>query len=112
MKKELPVYTLEEVAKHKDHEDSWVAINNKVYNITHWLKKNPGGFSILLNLAGQDCTDEFGIFHLRPNVGILKTFLIGDLHEKDHRKSTPVSEDLKKLHQKFRDEGLFEPDCK
>lgn len=108
----LPVYSRDEVAEHKHADDCWVTIDNKVYNITHWLKKHPGGFSILFNLAGQDCTDEFGIFHLEPNSKLLKSFLVGNLHESEHRTETAVSKDLKKLHQKFRKEGVFEPDCK
>lgn len=112
MTKVLRTFSRDEVAKHNSADDCYVTIDNKVYNVTHWLKKHPGGFSILFNLAGQDCTDEFRIFHLEPNLKLLNAFYVGDLIKSEQRKETQVTKDLAKLHEKFRSEGLFEPDCK
>ena len=38
-------------------------IENKVYNITPWVKKHPGGSIIGIN-AGLDCTHLFGMYHM------------------------------------------------
>lgn len=112
MTKTLPLYSRDDVAAHKTQDDCWITINNKVYNVTHWLKKHPGGYSILFNLAGQDCSDEYRIFHLEPNEKLLKAFLVGELNPDEHLKDTPISKDLKELQEKLHKEGLFEPDCK
>lgn len=36
-------YTREEVAQHCSHEDQWIIIEDKVYDITNWVKRHPGG---------------------------------------------------------------------
>jgi Cytochrome b involved in lipid metabolism len=108
----LPVYTLDEVNEHKTEDDCWVAVNNRVFNITRWLNKHPGGKQLLLNLGGRDCSDEFRIFHYKPNFTLLNTFVVGELHSDDWRRDTAVSKDLQKLHDKIRADGAFEPDCK
>lgn len=105
----LNVYTLKQVSDHKTEDDCWIAIDNRVYNVTKWLSKHPGGKSILFNLAGQDCSDEFRIFHLKPNFKILKAFQIGVLHPDDYRQDT-VNREFQALHDRLKAEGVFEPD--
>ena len=111
-RKTLPVYTLDQVNEHKTEDDCWVAVSNRVYNITKWLNKHPGGKQLLLNLGGRDCSDEFRIFHYKPNFTLLNTFVVGELHPDDWRRETAVSRDLQKLHAKIKADGAFEPDCK
>ena len=35
-------FTLEELATHKTVEDGWICVNNKVYDITNFVKHHPG----------------------------------------------------------------------
>ena len=50
--------TLEEVKKHNKKEDAWTIIENKVYNITPWIPKHPGG-EIIIQALGKDATQLF-----------------------------------------------------
>ena len=36
-------YTLQEIAKHSSHDDCWIIIRNKVYDVTSFVDKHPGG---------------------------------------------------------------------
>lgn len=50
------VFTWEEVHKHCSRKDQWLVINRKVYNITQWTKRHPGGSSVISLYAGEDAT--------------------------------------------------------
>ena len=56
-------YTVDEVTKHTEPNDVWLALHGKVYDITKFLKEHPGGEEVLLDLAGKDatkCFDDIG----------------------------------------------------
>jgi fatty acid desaturase/cytochrome b involved in lipid metabolism len=59
----LKEYTWEEVAEHKTGQSCWCYIGQKVYDITEWLDRHPGGRHVLLLAAGRDCTDLFTSYH-------------------------------------------------
>ena len=72
--------TLEEVKKHNKKEDAWTIIENKVYNITHWIPKHPGG-DIIKQALGKDATQLF-IANNHPSYvkkTILPKYYIGTL---------------------------------
>ncbi|CAM9622483.1 unnamed protein product [Heterosigma akashiwo] len=56
-------FSWQDVAKHNTEQDCWMIIEGKVYNITEWLERHPGGKQILLVSAGRDCTDGFISYH-------------------------------------------------
>lgn len=73
-------YTMAEVANHNSKTDGWLVINKKVYNVTSWINKHPGGDAILAGL-GKDAT---GLFNSKGGTGhsidahkILAKYLIG-----------------------------------
>jgi len=68
------ILSLEEVAKHNKAEDCWTVWKGKVFDITSYVKKHPGGKKILAG-AGKDCTKLYNKFH--PYVNAL--YLIGNL---------------------------------
>lgn len=40
------------IAKHKSADSCWLVIHGKVYDVTSFLDKHPGGRAILLKQAG------------------------------------------------------------
>ncbi len=76
----LPVYTMEEVAKHKARTDCWLVIEDRVVNITSWLDDHPGGEDILLQYAGSDASTVFDeVAHSGRARQILNKFVIGTI---------------------------------
>lgn len=74
----LRFFSSEEVKKHNTAEDCWVIVDGKVYNVTAWVKRHPGGELLILLVAGMDVTDPFLVNHL-PSVRekILPKFQVG-----------------------------------
>lgn len=53
------VIPLEEIAKHNQINDLWMAINGKVYDVTPFVDQHPGGEEVLMEYAGLDATTAF-----------------------------------------------------
>ncbi|KAJ5189271.1 hypothetical protein N7472_008285 [Penicillium cf. griseofulvum] len=51
--------TLQEVSEHNTKDDLYLVLEDKIYNCTVFAKEHPGGEEVLLDLAGQDCTEAF-----------------------------------------------------
>lgn len=74
-------YTLADVAGHATQASCWTAINGKVYDVTSWISKHPGGARAILGLCGKDGSSAFNGQHggqARP-ASELATFIIGTL---------------------------------
>ncbi|KAK4052593.1 fatty acid alpha-hydroxylase [Microbotryomycetes sp. JL221] len=50
------IVTLEDVAQHSRASDCWVVHDNKVYDVTKFVKDHPGGDDLILQYAGRDIT--------------------------------------------------------
>jgi len=74
-------YTMEEVAKHNSKESCWSVIRGKVYDLTNFIYKHPGGADKILKICGKDGTDLFVKMHggKKTPEEILKSFEIGVL---------------------------------
>ncbi|KAL1306438.1 hypothetical protein AAFC00_005137 [Neodothiora populina] len=57
------VYTYEEVQQHRSAESCWVILYGNVYDVTTFVPEHPGGSRIILQLAGQDATEEYDPIH-------------------------------------------------
>jgi cytochrome b involved in lipid metabolism len=66
--------TVEEVAGHDKPGDVWIIVNNKVIDVTEFVKTHPGGEAAIMAFAGKDASVEWNMIH-KPD------FL--DIHVKD-----------------------------
>ncbi|KAI4824961.1 hypothetical protein KUCAC02_020671 [Chaenocephalus aceratus] len=72
------VYTWEEVQSHCNRNDQWLVIDRKVYNITQWAKRHPGGSRVISHYAGEDASEAFTAFH--PNIKYVQKFSETPVH--------------------------------
>eukprot|EP01084_Bolivina_argentea_P053353 97935_1 len=77
----LPEYTMENVEKH-DTKDSgvWIVWNKLVYDVTEFLSFHPGGAGFILDVAGEDATQQFDeATHSQYAIDKANEFIIGKL---------------------------------
>ena len=55
-RKSLNTYTWQEIQRHNQKTDQWLVINRKVYDVTGWADRHPGGRQVLKHYAGEDAT--------------------------------------------------------
>ncbi|ELW46853.1 Fatty acid desaturase 2-like protein [Tupaia chinensis] len=77
----LNTYTWQEIQRHNQESDQWLVIDRKVYNVTSWADRHPGGRWVLNHYAGEDATDVFRAMHLDIDIArrYLKPLLVGEL---------------------------------
>ncbi|NXS39526.1 FADS2 desaturase, partial [Balaeniceps rex] len=110
---QLRCYTWEEIQKHNLRTDKWLVIERKVYNVTKWANRHPGGHRVISHCAGEDATDAFQAFHINPTLvqKFLKPLLIGELSpgepSQDRDKNSQLVEDFRTLRKTAEDMNLF-----
>lgn len=52
----MPTFRWEEIQKHNLRTDQWLVIDRKVYNVTKWSKRHPGGHRVIGHYSGEDAT--------------------------------------------------------
>lgn len=75
-------YTMADVARHANSSSCWTAIDGKVYDLTNWISRHPGGQRAILGLCGKDGSAAFNAQHGgqgRP-AAELRQFLLGPLN--------------------------------
>jgi cytochrome b involved in lipid metabolism len=70
-------YTTEEVAGHNTGASCWLILDKKVYDVTSFIPKHPGGEAILRG-CGKDATQMFA-GHSASAKAMKEQFYIGDL---------------------------------
>lgn len=68
-------YTLDDVKSHNTADSLWVVLNDKVYDITSFLKQHPGGEKPLLKYAGTDATVKFNSVKAHKESPSLSSFM-------------------------------------
>lgn len=79
------VITLSELKSHNTRSSAWVAIRGKVYDITEFISRHPGGDEVLLFAAGKDATTVFETYHSLNGAAslVLKKYCIGEIRENE-----------------------------
>jgi cytochrome b involved in lipid metabolism len=74
-------YTKSQVAEHSTATSCWSIIDGKVYDLTDWISRHPGGEQAILILCGKDGTEAFHGQHgdAQRQADVLATMKIGDL---------------------------------
>ncbi len=74
-------YTAAQVAQHSTAKSCWTSINGKVYDLTSWIARHPGGSGAIMSVCGRDGSAAFNGQHRgqgRP-AAMLQAFRIGKL---------------------------------
>lgn len=74
-------FTVADVATHNNASDCYTIVGDKVYGLTDWINKHPGGADAILSLCGNDGTAAFTRQHGSSGKAqaALASFLVGDL---------------------------------
>lgn len=83
----------------------WIVINGKVYDITNFSRKHPGGERLMMNHVGQDASDAFTAFHtdMKKVNKYMKSLEVGELLPNDNNDNlkeesrNEVVQDFRKL---------------
>ena len=86
-KRAWPIYTLEEVGTHRTHDDAWIVVHDRVYDMTAHVRNHEGWthggkqstLLAILSACGQDCTHDFDDVHSPHAHRQLAAFQIGVL---------------------------------
>ncbi|CAD5234508.1 unnamed protein product [Bursaphelenchus xylophilus] len=85
---DLKLFRAAEVAQHNSAESCWIILDEKIYDVSKFVLEHPGGEEVILNLAGQDCTNEFNdVGHSSDARAMAEDYLIGKLHPEDSNNS-------------------------
>ncbi|XP_045041589.2 fatty acid desaturase 2-like protein FADS2B isoform X2 [Desmodus rotundus] len=112
-RKSLNLYSWQEIQRHNQEADQWLVINRKVYDVTGWADRHPGGRRVLNHYAGEDATDVFRAMHPELDIArlYLKPLLIGELapeepsHERN--KNSQLVEDFQELRRTLETMNMF-----
>jgi cytochrome b involved in lipid metabolism len=74
-------FTMKKVKAANTSKKCWFVVSGKVYDLTKWISKHPGGKGAIKSLCGLDGTAAFNGQHegqKKPSK-VLKTYYIGNL---------------------------------
>lgn len=82
--KETRFYTRNEVSEHCFEGDVWIIIRDRVYDVSSFVDRHPGGSEIMFDYAGMDATDAFeSLGHSEDARKLVLKFDIGGVKEVD-----------------------------
>ncbi|KAK3777759.1 hypothetical protein RRG08_038011 [Elysia crispata] len=79
-----PRYSRQDISDHCSPDSCWLVINNRVYDVTRFLRMHPGGEDIILEYGGHDATTAFiDKGHSSDAFDMLAEYCIGEVLEED-----------------------------
>jgi acyl-lipid Delta6-acetylenase / acyl-lipid (9-3)-desaturase len=98
--------TVSEVAQRSTRDEVWIIVNARVYDVTSFVSKHPGGDLVIMAMAGKDCTDAFENYHqARITKNMLPQYLIGEVIDLP---VYPHVLDFRAIRQEILRRGMFE----
>ena len=87
------IYTWQELAQHNTEESAWVSYEGRVFDITDFIDRHPGGRELILYSTGRDITDLFKSYHPFTSLPekVLNKYQIGSLSTYEHPVYKPDS---------------------
>lgn len=76
---EVNQFTWQDLSTHNKDGDLFIAIRGKVYDVSEFAKRHPGGMDMLRFAAGRDATLLFEMYHPLEFSSLLPKFYIGEL---------------------------------
>lgn len=70
---------MEEFAAHNNIDDCYIAIQDKVYDVTGFIDQHTGGVDKIVSGCGKEMTGVFAKIHSNKSWDLLKRFQIGSL---------------------------------
>uniref|UniRef100_A0A670HSN3 Cytochrome b5 heme-binding domain-containing protein n=1 Tax=Podarcis muralis TaxID=64176 RepID=A0A670HSN3_PODMU len=111
------LFTWEEIGlrsgKGNSKEERWLVINRKVYDVSKFYWRHPGGRRVISHYSGQDATDAFTAFHKDEDLvkKYLSSLLIGELAPDqpscEPTKKDMLIQDFRELHSTVKRSGLL-----
>ena len=73
----------DEVKLHNTFGDCWLIIRGKVYDVSQYMERHPGGVDLLMNnSSGKDATEAYDdADHTKRAKETLEKYYIGDLDQ-------------------------------
>nr|XP_034979304.1 acyl-CoA (8-3)-desaturase-like [Zootoca vivipara] len=112
-------FTWEEIGlrtgKGEFKEERWLVIRRKIYDISQFHLRHPGGTRVISHYAGQDATDAFTAFHKDEDLvkKYLSSLLIGELAPDqpscEPTKNAMLVNDFHELRTTVKRMGLLQP---
>jgi len=100
--------TMANIATHNTRDDLWIVVDGKVYDVTGFVDKHPGGWLVMVNMGGKDCTDAFANYHpAQVYEKYLPYYYLGEVVDFEE---TNFAREHRAIRQKLLREGRFETD--
>ncbi len=74
------LFSMTEIRTHHTKNDCYLVINNKVYNVTSYLDKHPGGAQTIIDECGNEVTGVFAGIHSNNAWDLLAKYKIGSIN--------------------------------
>ena len=95
--------TIEELAKHSDSKDCWIAVHGLVLDITPFLNEHPGGPDVVVSVSGRDCSHEFeDVGHTDSARRMGDKYIVGTLegYEAASSSKIPTNKEVRELNER------------
>eukprot|EP01113_Clastostelium_recurvatum_P043300 TRINITY_DN7132_c0_g1_i1.p1 TRINITY_DN7132_c0_g1~~TRINITY_DN7132_c0_g1_i1.p1 ORF type:complete len:471 (-),score=126.58 TRINITY_DN7132_c0_g1_i1:46-1458(-) len=75
-------FTWDQIKDHRSKDDCWIVVQGKVYDVTSWTGRHPGG-DVILTGGGRESTALFYSYHPRKVLPMIEKYYIGDVANYD-----------------------------